>query len=91
MRRVEGPLGPAFDEIERAGHKRVWLAGGGNVAGQALALDRVDEVIATVAPTVLGAGPALFDLANLPPRRFRLAECTAPGGDAARLHWLRER
>src|SRR6185369_8271901 len=91
LRRVDGPLGPVFEEIERAGHKRVWLAGGGSVAGQALALDRIDEVIATVAPTALGAGPALFDAAALPQRRFRLAECAAIGGDAARLRWIRER
>jgi riboflavin biosynthesis pyrimidine reductase len=91
LRRVDGPLGPMFEEIERAGHKRVWLAGGGSVAGQALALDRVDEVIATVAPTAIGAGPALFDARDLPPRRFRLAECRALGGDAARLRWLRDR
>jgi riboflavin biosynthesis pyrimidine reductase len=91
LRRVDGPLGPMFEEIERAGHKRVWLAGGGSVAGQALALDRVDEVIATVAPTAVGAGPALFEAGDLPPRRFRLAECRALGGDAARLRWIRHR
>ncbi len=91
LRRVDGPLGPMFEEIERAGHKRVWLAGGGSVAGQALALDRIDEVIATVAPTAVGAGPTLFDAADLPRRRFRLAECRALGGDAARLRWIRDR
>jgi len=91
LRRVEGELGPAFDEIERAGHARVWLAGGGDLAGQALGLDRLDEVIATVAPIALGAGPALFDARGLPPRRFRLAECRELGGGAARLRWLRER
>jgi len=91
MRQVEGDLGKAFIEMEAAGHARVWLAGGGEVAGQALALDRVEEIIVTVAPTVLGAGPALFDRKALPPRRFRLAECRALGGDAARLRWVRDR
>jgi riboflavin biosynthesis pyrimidine reductase len=61
------------------------------VAGQALALNRIDEVIATIAPVALGAGPALFDGAGLPPHRFTLAECRPAGGDAARLRWLRER
>lgn len=88
---VDGPLGPVFEAIERAGHARVWLAGGGNIAGQALALDRIDEVIATVAPTAVGAGPALFDAEALPERRFRLVECVALGGDAARLRWIRDR
>ena len=65
--------------IEAARHERVWLCGGGDIAGQLLRLDRVDEVIATVAPTVLGAGPALFDGPDLPLRRFRLEECRAGG------------
>ena len=60
------------------------------IAGQALALDRVDEVVVTIAPTAVGAGPALFDAPALPSRRFRLAECSALGGDAARLRWVRE-
>ena len=90
LRQVDGDLGRAFAEMEAAGHVRVWLAGGGDVAGQALALDRVDEIIVTIAPTVLGAGPALFDGEALPLRRFRLSECRALGGNAARLRWVRD-
>ena len=89
LHQVAGDLGAAFAAMEAAGRQRVWLAGGGNLAGQALALDRVDEIIATIAPTVLGAGPSLFDGAALPARRFRLVECRAIGGDAARLVWRR--
>ena len=91
LRRLEGSLDVAFAEMEDAGHRRVWLCGGGSVAGQALALDRVDEVVVTVAPVALGAGPALFDAAGLPLRRFQLVECRAIGGDAARLRWVRDR
>lgn len=91
LRAVSGSLETAFEEIAAAGHERVWLAGGGSVAGQALALDRVDEVVATVAPTAVGAGPALFDAADLPVRRFRLAKCRALAGDAALLRWVRDR
>lgn len=91
LRAVSDSLDTAFDEIAAAGHERVWLAGGGSVAGQALALDRVDEVIVTVAPTAVGAGPALFDAANLPLRRFQLVECRALAGDAALLRWVRDR
>lgn len=89
LRRIEGSLYKAFAEIEAAGHERIWLCGGGSVAGQALALDRIDEVVVTIAPTALGAGPALFDAAAMPRRSFHLAECRALGGDAARLRWLR--
>lgn len=91
LHQVKGDLREAFAAMEADGRRRVWLAGGGNLAGQALALDRVDEIIATVAPTVLGAGPALFDGAALPARRFRLVECRPLGGDAARLVWRRAR
>ena len=91
LRAVSGSLETAFEEISAAGHQRVWLAGGGSVAGQALALDRIDEVVVTVAPTAVGAGPSLFDAADLPVRRFRLVECRALAGDAALLRWVRDR
>jgi len=86
--RVAGDLLPVVTAIEEGGHRRVWLAGGGSVAAQVLALDRLDEVIATIAPTALGSGPALFDLDALPRRTFELVECRSLGS-AARLRWLR--
>jgi riboflavin biosynthesis pyrimidine reductase len=89
--RVEGHLGPMFDEIDRAVEGRVWLCGGGDLAGQALALDRIDEVAVTVAPTALGAGASLFEATGLERRRFTLKEAYDGGGDAAVLTWLRER
>ena len=69
-------------------HRRIWLAGGGDVAAQVLELDRLTEVIATIAPTALGLGPALFDGPALPLRSFELVEC-APAGAAAKLRWVR--
>jgi dihydrofolate reductase len=89
--RVEGDLGPMFDELDRAVDGRVWLCGGGDLAGQALALDRIDEVAVTVAPTALGAGASLFEATGLERRRFTLKEAYDGGGDAAVLTWLRER
>jgi riboflavin biosynthesis pyrimidine reductase len=90
LTRVSGGLGPVLDAIEAAGHRRVWLAGGGSIAGQVLRLDRLDEVIVTIAPTVLGSGPALFDGSALPLHRFELVECRQVG-TAARLRWVRLR
>lgn len=90
VRRFEGDLAALFLDIEAQGHDRVWLCGGGDVAGQALAIDRIDEVVVTIAPTVLGSGPALFDASPLPLRRFRLTECRADGS-AAKLTWQRRR
>lgn len=88
--RVEGEVESVFDEIAAAGYQRVWLCGGGDVAGQALMVDKVDEVTVTIAPTVLGTGPALFHADALPMRRFHLADCRTDG-DAAHLTWVRDR
>ena len=86
--RVAGDLLGAIEMMERSGRRRVWLAGGGSIAAQVLELDRLDEVITTVAPTALGSGPALFDGSPLPLRTFELIECRSIGS-AARLHWVR--
>ncbi len=90
LRRVEGDLAPALAAMEAHGRRRVWLAGGGDVAAQVLALDRLDEVVVTVAPAVLGSGPSLFEAASLPLRQFELVEARS-AGQAARLRWLRRR
>jgi riboflavin biosynthesis pyrimidine reductase len=87
--RADGDVAGVLDGIAAAGHERVWIGGGGNVAGQALAAGRVDEVILTVAPTVLGAGPGVFDHPALGPNRFELAECREYGSGSVRLRWLR--
>jgi riboflavin biosynthesis pyrimidine reductase len=86
-----GDLGPILDEIAADGHERVWLCGGGDVAGQALVLDRVDEVVVTIAPTPLGAGPSLFDTAGITQHAFELAEVRRYGTNSARLVWHRTR
>ena len=86
--RVAGGLQGAIELMERSGRRRVWLAGGGSVAAQVLELDRLDEVVATVAPTALGSGPALFDSSGLSRRTFALVECRSVG-PWARLRWVR--
>ena len=89
--RASGDLAPMFAQIEEAGHDRVWLCGGGDVAGQALALGRVDEVLATIAPTVIGAGPALFDGPDLGSPTFQVADARVVAGNAVRVRWVVER
>ena len=56
------------------------MIGGGNVVGQFLAADRLDELIVTVAPTFLGQGPALAD-GEFPLRRFTLTSVERREGD----------
>lgn len=91
MHRRSGEVANVLAEMRGEGYGRVWLCGGGNVAGQALAEDAVDEVIVTIAPTVLGSGPALFDHPQLQLRRFRLEECRRHGDNGVRITWTRDR
>lgn len=71
VRHFAGDVGDLIRELEAAGLERVWLIGGGNLAGQFLAADRLDVLILTLAPTFVGRGPTLAD-GEFPLRRFRL-------------------
>ena len=74
--------------IEARGLKRTWLVGGGDVAGQLLAADLLDELILTLAPALVGVGPALAD-GEFPLRRFDLTRLERFGDDGVRLHYGR--
>ena len=54
------------------GCRRIWLAGGGGLAGSCLAAGLLDEVIVSVIPQLLGAGIPLF--AGGRERRLQLLE-----------------
>jgi dihydrofolate reductase len=89
MHVFSGDVGELIAELEGAGLEHVWLIGGGNVVGQFLAADRLDELIVTVAPTFLGRGPALAD-GEFPLRRFRLVRVDrAEGEDGVQLRYER--
>jgi dihydrofolate reductase len=90
VNRCEGDVDAVFAAIDNAGRERVWLCGGGDIAAQALAADRIDEVVVTIAPAVLGSGTALFDGGHIPSRAFQLTQCV-PAGSAAALTWVRRR
>ncbi len=83
-----GDLAELVREIQSRGLERTWLVGGGDLAGQLLAADLLDELILTYAPTLLGRGPALAD-GEFPLRRFRLAEVAQYGETGARLRYVR--
>lgn len=89
MHVFSGDVGELIAQLEGAGLEHVWLIGGGNVVGQFLAADRLDELIVTVAPTFLGRGPALAD-GEFPLRRFRLVRVDrAEGEDGVQLRYER--
>ena len=85
-----GDMAELAQLIGERGLTRTWLVGGGYLAGQLLAADLLDELILTVAPTFVGAGPALAD-GNFPLREFTLTELARFGDDGVRLRYERVR
>ena len=85
-----GDLAELVRLIGERGHRRTWLVGGGDLAGQLLADDLLDELILTIAPALVGTGPALADGA-FPLRRFTLTRMEPFGDDGVRLHYDRIR
>ena len=91
MHVFSGEVADLVRELEAAGLERVWVIGGGNVVGQLLAADRLDEVILTLAPTFVGRGPAVAD-GEFPLRRFRLVSVDRrEGDDGVTLRYERNR
>jgi len=65
IRFVRGSVAEVMPDIlEAAGDGDVWVMGGGDLAGQFLDADLLDEIDLTIAPVALGAG------ARLLPRRI---------------------
>ena len=88
VKRYTGPLPELVRQIADGGHERTWLVGGGDLAGQLLEADLLDELILTVAPTLVGNGPALAE-GTFPLRQFHLAEMSKWGDEGARLVYRR--
>jgi dihydrofolate reductase len=83
-----GDLGELVRRIGDRGYERTWLVGGGDLAGQLLAADLLDELILTIAPTLVGRGPALAD-GEFALRQFRLTAVGRHGGNGVRLRYER--
>ncbi len=90
VERFSGDVADLLEEMGDRGLKRAWVVGGGDLAGQLLAADALDELILTVAPTLVGQGPALAD-GVFPLRQFRLVESSRVGPDGVRLRYERAR
>ncbi len=88
IERYAGDLAELVRLIESRELKRTWLVGGGDLAGQLLVNDLLDELILTIAPALVGSGPALADGA-FPLRRFTLTRMERFGDDGVRLHYER--
>lgn len=58
---VQGDVGRIFPAVrDAAGDKNVWVAGGGDLAGQFFDQGLLDEIIVQITPVTLGGGAPLF-------------------------------
>lgn len=62
----------ALEHLHGLGCERIWLVGGGTLAGNCLAADLLDEMIVSIIPHLLGAGIPLFGIGL--ERRLQLLE-----------------
>ena len=79
VRLVSGPVPNALPAIRAAaGEGDIWIVGGGDLAGQFLDADALDEIALSVAPVALTGGAPLFPR-RLESDRLRLESATAVG------------
>ena len=70
-----GDLEPALAWLDE-GEGDIWLYGGGDVAGQALASGLIDEIHTAIVPVTLGTGLPLFGDAAFSPRSWQQVDGT---------------
>lgn len=73
------PPSEALEALQTRGCQRVWLVGGGSLAGNFLAAGLLDEVIVSIIPHLLGAGIPLFSV-GLEQRLQLLEQRSFPSG-----------
>jgi dihydrofolate reductase len=77
VRIVNSPVADLYAEMgAAAGHRALWVVGGGNVASQFADSGLLDEVRVTVVPVVLAGGKPLFE--RRPPGRAMQLEAVQP-------------
>ena len=74
---AEDPLG-AVRELKRRDGLGIWLAGGGNLAGQLI--DEIDELVVKTYPVVIGSGVPMFRGAERPVQLELTGTMSLPSG-----------
>ena len=72
-------------ELAERGHRRVWLVGGGALAGNCFAAGLLDELIVSLEPFLLGAGIPLFSSGM--ERHLQLHEQRSFSSGVVQLHY----
>ncbi|MDX5372852.1 MAG: dihydrofolate reductase family protein [Pseudomonadaceae bacterium] len=75
----------ALEELAACGCERVWLVGGGSLAGNCLAAGLLDELVVDLIPHLLGAGIPLF--ATALERRLQLHGQRSFASGLVQLHY----
>jgi dihydrofolate reductase len=77
---TQGDVGTVHEEMSAiAGDKDIWIVGGGDLVGQFLDADLLDELIVSVTPVTLGRGAPLLPRRHTEP--FRLLSVTPSSAD----------
>lgn len=86
----DGPIADLVERLRSTDAGRIWIVGGGDLAAQFAAAGALDEVILTIAPRVLGIGPAFADSTEpLPELDLELIEVRRYGHDGVRAAYRR--
>jgi len=72
--------------LSAAGGRNVWLVGGGELVGQFLDHDLLDEIWLSATPVVLGSGKPLLPRRRTAPMRL-LSATPSPAGTFVHLHY----
>jgi dihydrofolate reductase len=87
VRFTAGPVPDVHREMAAAaGDKDIWLVGGGELVGQFLDHDLLDELWVSVTPVTLGAGAPLLPRRHTTPMRL-LAAVPSPAHTFVHLHY----
>lgn len=79
VRIVSGPVADVLPRIrEAAGERDVWIVGGGDLVGQFLDADALDEIAVSIAPVLLTGGAPLLPR-RIESDRLRLVSARAAG------------
>lgn len=87
LRLTDAPVTDVHAEMRAAaGGKNIWLVGGGELVGQFLDADLLDEIIVAVTPVLLGRGAPLLPRRRTEPMRL-LSATPSPAHTFVHLHY----
>jgi len=87
LRFTHAPVAEVHAEIRAAaGDRNIWLVGGGELVGEFLDADLLDELIVSVTPVILGRGAPLLPRRRTQPMRL-LSATPSPAQTFVHLHY----